>query len=249
MSLDYEMDHLGLGEPFETDLGLFTPLKMKDLHEFGPDLQVMSLDVLTIAYRMEKAQEKINDSVELQALSELIEEIRKSNLFQTVYSLDVIRSSYERLIKKTLDVDNPFEIIRGRKMFNYYRDLILGSSGVPKKVGHVDPEIQHAHERSERVKNEGKEQPTITNMISILATSMNVTFDVVKEFTVFQFYMLYQRSVLKYESDISIQRMLAGDEKAKYVDWMGNIDLLETDENEHFMTERQFLGFANSVLE
>lgn len=247
--VDYDFDHLGLGEPIETEMGVFTPLKVKDLHEYGADLQVVSFDERTIAYRLESAMEGMGDPQELEVMEDLVEKIRQSNLFQTVHALDIVRDSYERLFQKTMGVDNPFDTIKGREKFNYYRDLILGSSGVPKKIGHLDPEVQYAHERSEKVKNEGKEPTTITNMISILAVALQTPFADIKELTIYQFYLLYQRNILKIESEMSVQRILAGDTKATYIDWMENIDLLETDENAHFMTERSFLGFANSVLE
>ncbi len=230
-------DFYGLGIPIETEIGLAHFIKVKDYPNYFADLQIISMSKEEIIY---KTQETNEDG----SLDDFIKQIKSLSLFELAMGWEELRNAYTNVFLKVFDDENVLNLIDSDN-FNYYRQLIMKMNGIKEEKINPNPEIQKALERSKRVKAQGKDKLTITDMCSSIVAYTGNSYKEILEYTIYQFFVTFQRIgiLINYDTtalfatvspDVSIE------------DWSKHIDLFE--EESHIISEDQFKKTTGEIV-
>lgn len=227
-----------LGEPIETTIGECHFLTVKEYPKYFMDLQVVSL---TKNHIINKYSEINKDG----SLSELIDELHKADLFEIVTGIPEIKSSYQRLFDKVFRGKDVFDLIKEAEFLGY-RQLVMTMNGLKEEVVNPNPEIQRAIERSRRVKAQESEKLAFSDIVTSIVGFNGLTYDDIKKFTIFQFYMTYYRIAQIKNYDTSTLFATVAADKVKIDSWSKHINLFE--DEKHFISEDEFKKSTGSVF-
>lgn len=228
-----------LGLPIETDLGKVDFIKIRDYPEFFVDLQIIGWSKYEIIY---KYSELNKDG----SLDELLKELNKLNLYEIVLGLPELYQAYFNVFSKVFQNEEAMTLI-DEKNFDFYRELIMKMNCVTEEEYSPNPEIQHAIERSKRVKAQERGKLTFSDMCSSIVAGSNISYHELLDLTVYQFYMTFYRIAQFKNYDTSTLFATVSTEKIDIESWSKHIDLYEKES--HFITEDQFKRNTGSLFE
>lgn len=230
-------DFYVLGLPIDTEIGQVHFLKVKDYPDYFLDLQSIGMSRLEIIHRYSE----INKDG---SLDELIEDMKGLDLFDIAFGLPELKEAYLKVFAKVFDKESTILAIN-RDNFNFYRKLIMDMNCVKEEEINPNPEIQRAIERSRRVKSQNQDKLTFADMCSSIVGYNGLTYVGLWDFTIYQFYMTFNRisQIKNYDTSTLFASV---SEKAKIESWSKHIDLFE--EEQHFMTEDQFNKNTGSMF-
>lgn len=234
---DYE-DFFVFGLPIETELGIFSPLKVKDYPLYIFHLQTIqsTKEQIIQDYR------KLNKGEEFE---EIFEQMEKLSLFELALSDTHTRNSYEKVLRKCFNMDKVMDMIEDEEMFNYYRGLILRTNVLKEEKVSPNPEIQKFIEMSKRAKRQGQEKFTISDMVSSVAMMTGISYREIMEWTVYQLHMSFYRvsQIINYNTG-SLFATVTGEVK-EIENWSKHIDLFE--EEKHGINIKELGKIAQSI--
>lgn len=227
--IEYDRELFIFGEPIHVpDIGAIRFLTYKEYLLNMSDLGMMRLNVLHIYYEYRK-QIKKSDEQALMALEELKEE----SLLNIVRSNRQFLDAYTRILLLVLDIDEEnyadvIGLIFDREdLFTSVRQLVLEMQILNEDEISPNPEIQKGIEMSKKLKSEGGEKQTPTDMISSVTAGTANSFKDVCAMTVLQIYSVYYRlGAMKSYDTTTLFATVSSD--AKIEPWNKNIDLWDT---------------------
>lgn len=228
------------GLPIETELGYFHPLKVRDYpsHLFHlQTIQSTKEQIIQIYRKLNKGEE----------FKEIFEQMEKLSLFEIALSDPHVRNSYEKILDKCFNKEKVIDNIQNEEMFDYYRGLILRTNVLKEEKVNPNPEIQAAIERSRRLKNQGQEKFTLSDMVSSVAILSGISYQEIMEWTVYQLHMSFYRvsQLMNYNTG-TLFATVTGEMK-EVENWSKHIDLFE--EEKYYMTHDQFNKNVKSKIE
>lgn len=227
-----------LGLPIETDIGECQFIKVKDYPDYFNDLQIISLSKDHLIYKYSLLNKD-------GSLNKLIDDLSKLNLFEIVISLPELQQSYYRVFTKAFGNEETLSFVT-KDNFDYYRKLIMTMNCLKEEQINPNPEIQHALERSRRVKSQEGEKLTFADMCSSVVGYNGLTYQNISDFTIYQFYMTYYRIAhIKNYDTTTLFKTVSND--VKIDSWSKHINLFE--EESHFVDYKKFKKETGSVFE
>jgi hypothetical protein len=226
-----------LGLPIKTDIGECQFIRVKEYPDYFMDLQVVSLTKLHL---INKYSEINKDG----SLNEFIDEMKKHDLFELVFTIRELQESYIRLFSKVFNDDKSILKIT-KENFDYYRKLIMEMNCLKEEVINPNPEIQRAIERSKRVKASESEKLEFHDIVSSVVGYNGLTYRDLNEFTIYQLYMTYYRIAQIKNYDTSCLFATVSD-KVKVDSWSKHINMFE--EEKHYVEHDKFKKTTGSVF-
>jgi hypothetical protein len=226
-----------LGLPINTDIGECQFIKVKEYPDCFMDLQVVSLTKLHL---INKYSEINKDG----SLNEFIEEMKKYDLFDLVFTIRELQESYIRLFSKVFNNDKSILKIT-KDNFAYYRKLIMEMNCMKEDVINPNPEIQRAIERSKRVKANESEKLEFHDIVSSVVAHSGLTYQEINEFTIYELYMTYYRIAQIKNYDTSTLFATVSD-KVKVDSWSKHIDMFA--DEKHFVSQDKFAKTTGSLF-
>ncbi|MFO1442800.1 hypothetical protein KDN24_06175 [Bacillus sp. Bva_UNVM-123] len=228
-----------LGEPIDTEIGKCHFIKVKEYPDYFMDLQVVAL---TKNHIISKYSELNKDN----SLDEFINELNKVDLYDIAIGIPDIAISYKRLFNKVFQEEDIFQFIT-KHTFDSYRKLILTMSCLKEEIVNPNPEIQRALERSRRVKSKDGEKLEFADIVTSIVGYNGLTYDDIKKFTLYQFYMTYYRIAQFKNYDTSTLFATVAADKVNIESWSKHINLFE--DEKHSMSYGEFTNSISSVVE
>lgn len=227
---DHE-EFYAFGLPIETELGVFHPIKVKDYPTYLIHLQTIqsTKEQIIQDYRKHNKGEKFE---------EVFEQMGQLSLFEFALSDPHTRNSYEKVLNKCFNREQVIDNIEDEEMFNYYRGLILRTNVLKEEKVNPNPEIQAAIERSKRVKSQGQDKFTLSDMMSSVAMLSGLDYRDILEWTVYQLHVSFYRTsqIMNYNTGILFSTVST--EKIEISEWNAHIDLFE--EEKHYIDQGTF---------
>ncbi|TCJ01084.1 hypothetical protein [Cytobacillus praedii] len=227
-----------LGEPIETELGECNFLTVKEYPNYFMDLQVVAL---TKNHIIGKYSDLNKDG----SLKEFIDELHKVELYDIAVGIPDITISYIRLFNKLFRGEEVFQSVT-KHTFDYYRRLVMTMNGLKEEIINPNPEIQRAIERSKRVKSQEGEKLEFADMVTSIVGYNGLTYDNIKDFTLYQFYMTYYRIAHIKNYDTSTLFATVAADKVKIDSWSKHINLFE--DEDHTMSYNEFTNSIGKVV-
>lgn len=218
-----------LGEPIETEIGSCEFLKVKEYPDYFFDLQTLSMGKDEIIHKFIE----MNKSGDM---DDLIDELKKSSLYEIVTHISNFKDSYYRLLLKVFETEESIKLINNNN-FDYIRGLIMDMNFQKEDKINPNPEIQRAIERSRRVKAQEREQLKFADIISSVVGFNGLSYKDINEFTIYQLYMTYFRIAQIKNYDTSTLFATVSSEKIKIESWSKHIDPFE--EEDHGLSKDQ----------
>jgi hypothetical protein len=229
-----------IGEPIDTHIGKCDFIRIKDYPSYFMDLQIISWSKNQIHYKYAEASKGNKE------FNEILEEIKKLELYHIVMNIPEIRQAYYNVFVKVFDDEDALSKI-SEDNFNDYRKLILDMNCAKEEKINPNPEIQAAIERSRRVKARESEPLEFYDMASsIVASSGGVNYKDLPDMTIYQFYMTYHRIAQFKNYDTSTLFATVSSEKINIESWSKHIDLFA--EEKHSISHDEFKKTTGNVV-
>ncbi|MGM7720493.1 hypothetical protein [Metabacillus sp. Hm71] len=230
-----------LGEPIETEIGKCEFIKVKDFPDYFQELQFMSMSKEEIAYQYSKLNKKGE-------IDELIQRIKSCpSIYEVVTNIDELFELSQAYMKVFLRVFEEESISKiTKENFDELRKLILTMNCQKEDKINPNPEIQRALERSRRVKQQESENLTFSDIVTSIVGFNGLTYENIKEMTVYQLYMTFYRIAQIKGYDTSTLFATVSTEKINIESWSKHIEMFE--EEKHTISHEAFKRTTGKVV-
>ncbi|WP_299831219.1 hypothetical protein [uncultured Metabacillus sp.] len=230
-----------LGEPIETEIGKCEFIKVKDFPDYFQELQFMSMSKEEIAYQYSKLNKKGE-------IDELIQRIKScTSIYEVVTNIDELFELSQAYMKVFLRVFEEESISKiTKENFDELRKLILTMNCQKEDKINPNPEIQRALERSRRVKQQESENLTFSDIVTSIVGFNGLTYENIKEMTVYQLYMTFYRIAQIKGYDTSTLFATVATEKINIESWSKHIEMFE--EEKHTISHETFKRTTGKVV-
>lgn len=208
------------GEPIDTKLGQVRFLTYKEYLMNIGDLNAMSMNILHIYYQYRKAFEKDNKEA-----MDALEELKQGRLYDFVRESRDFWEAYENVFKLAMeDEEMVARVMSDADTFMYYRELTMDMNMLSEDEVNPNPEIQKGIEMSRKIKSEGGEKQTPTDIITSIVAGTPNSFGDVCSMTVLQVYSVFYR-IGAFKSYDTTTLFATVSSEAKIESWSKNIDM------------------------
>lgn len=246
-SLKVNYDLFISGRPVETPLGYLNFIRYEDYIHLQQELNIISLNVLHLYYQYKKQFDAQKLTLEEKGhVDKLLEMLKKSSLLDLVRKDEYLAGAYYKVFKVVVeDHDSIEKLFDDPKLFIEYRDLILKMNMISEEEVNPNPEIQKGIEASRRLKGEGREKQTPTDIVSSVVATTSHSYDDVFSMTVLQLFTIFYRVSAIKNHDVSALFATVSSE-VKLDSWSKHIDLYAK-ESSH-IERKQFDKHYGSIM-
>lgn len=227
----YNKDFFWTGQPIQTDIGSAHFLKVKDYPHYYNSMQIFSMSKNELYYTFYKSNKN-------HEFDEILKIIKKNELYEIVISIPFVLKAYFDIFTKVFSDENVLEKIN-KNNFLEYRKLIMDMNCMKEKYVSSNPTIQKFLEKSERFKKQEHGEMTFSDIASTIVAFSGMSYEVLNEMTIFQFFLTFYRicQIKNYDTS-TIFATVAGD-TIKIDSFFKHINMFE-DQNNYGLTKQEF---------